>query len=150
MLKDKLRSKTLCLLSAWMAVFHLAAQGFSPGAVLCLQADGQMAVEIPGAGQGCAGQTVPQHHRTPAAISMVLLVSDGDCGPCADLLLPDASAAEGPAGRHFTTGHLSALTWQHPAPILLEPVRTSGAALHRPPPNILPPAHLHHSTVLLI
>ena len=149
MLKAKLRSKTLCLLSAWMAVFHLAAQGFSPGAVLCLQADGQMAVEIPGASQSCAGQ-VASPYRAHAALPVALLVSDEDCGPCADLLLPDVSAAEGPAGRHFTTGHLSTLTWQHPALILLEPVRTSGAALHRPPPNILPPAHLHRSTVLLI
>jgi hypothetical protein len=149
MLKAKLRSKTLCLLSAWMAVFHLAAQGFSPGAVLCLQADGQTAVEIPGASQSCAGQ-VASPRRAHAALPVALLVSDEDCGPCADLLLPDVSAAEGPAGRHFTTGHLSTLTWQHPAPILLEPVRTSGAALHRPPPNILPPAHLHRSTVLLI
>lgn len=152
MLFPKPLLRTLCLLSAWMAVFHLAIQGFSPGTVLCLQADGQVEVEIPGAGQGCAGQAAPPHHRTPAAVPMALLASDGDCGPCADLLLPDESAAEGPAGRHLTTGHLSALTWEHTAPAWgsLLSTRLAAHSPHRPSPRGRPPAHLHHCTVLLI
>lgn len=152
MLIPKPLLRTLCLLSAWMAIFHLAIQGFSPGTVLCLQADGQVEVEIPGAGQGCAGQAAPQHHRTPAVVPMALLASDDDCGPCADLFLPDESAAEGPAGRHFTTGHLSALAWQHTVPAWsgLHSPRLSSHSLHWPSPRSLPPAHLRHATVLLI
>lgn len=144
--------KTLCLLSAWIAVFHLAGQGFAPGTVLCLQADGRVSVEFPGAGNSCADLPDPQQNQGQPFSSSALL-SDEYCGPCADLLLPGESVSECPGGgRFFSSDYLPLLAWQNPAPAwgaLLHP-HLSSCSLHPPPSSSLPAAHLRHTTVLLI
>ena len=148
----KLRLKILCLFSAWMVVFHLTAQGFAPGTVLCMQANGQVEVEIPGVGRSCADQAVPPHSQVEAALLVVQFSSDTDCGPCADLLLPDASAAEGRAGRLFDAAGPLVLAWQQVAPAWdsLPSLHLAIAALYGPSPPSLPPVHLRRTTVLLI
>lgn len=143
--------KTLCLLSAWIAVFHLASQGFAPGTVLCLQADGRMSVEIPGADKSCAGLPSP-HHNSRLVLGLAGAHPDECCGPCADLLLPAESVSECPAGRFLASVHLPLLTWKKPAAGWGALLRTplSSCSLHPPPSASLPAAHLRHTTVLLI
>lgn len=141
--------KTLCLFSVWIAVFHLAGQGFAPGAVLCLQADGRVSVEVPGAGNSCADLPAPHQHQAQP-FSLAVALPEECCGPCADLALPDESVSACPAGRLFAAGQPPFLAWQNPAPAILQHPRLSTSILHPPPSRSLPPAHLRHSTVLLI
>lgn len=139
----------VCLLSAWIAVFHLAVQGLAPGAVLCLQADGGVSVEFPGAVNSCADLPISHQHRAQPFFLTVALPEDC-CGPCADLSLPDESFSAYPAGRLFAAGQPAFLAWQTPAPAILQHPRFFAYILHPPPSRSLPPAHLRHSTVLLI
>jgi len=139
--------RTFCLFSVWTAIFHLAGQSFSPGAVLCLRDDGYLGVGLPGGVQPCPS---PAHASPLPALSLRMALGDGCCGPCADLILPEATTSDRPTGRLFAADHGSFPVCRHPALANLPSTNPAILASCLSLSKSLPASHLYRATVLLI
>jgi len=89
----KPRINRLCLLVVWLNAALLAGQGLSHMAVLCVGADGHVALETSPTGQRC-GDYGPAGGVAAAVLTPAL---PAHCGACLDLPLGSAGASLRPA-----------------------------------------------------